>query len=157
MPCCNMFAPVQHTQKNSCHNYEASCFLQLASETFSCSREWNILDMKASLIMIFQLALDLQAKWLTLIQLNRLQNWCHPVPHLTIRSSGSCKDPNRFSDGSSNQSPTMALGSWMADITPPTRHPPLLLPEPALRCSMCLIGKCVIHFVVWMYIVTLNM
>lgn len=50
-----------------------SGFLQHASDW-----EWDILDMKASRIMALQLAPDLQAHWLTPVQLNRPQRWMSP-------------------------------------------------------------------------------
>lgn len=55
-----------------------SGFLQHASMASSRDWEWDILDMKASCIMALQLALDLQARWLTPVQLNRPQPWMSP-------------------------------------------------------------------------------
>lgn len=55
-----------------------SGFLQHASRASPRDWEWDILDMKASRIMALQLAPDLQAHWLTPVQLNRPQRWMSP-------------------------------------------------------------------------------
>lgn len=78
--------------------------LQYASMGSSCDWEWDILDIEASCIMALQLALDLQNHWLTPVQLNRQQPWMSLLSSLT----GPCGDPDRFSDGSSNQTARMA-------------------------------------------------
>lgn len=54
-----------------------SRFLQHASMA-PYNWESDTLDMKASPIMALQLALDLQAHWLTPVQLNRSQPWLSP-------------------------------------------------------------------------------
>lgn len=70
------YAPTQH--KLTPLFMRRRGFLHHASMASSCDWEWDILDMKASRIMALQLALDLQAHWLTPVQLNRSQPWMSP-------------------------------------------------------------------------------
>lgn len=59
-------------------NYEDEWIPPACQQASSCDWEWDILDMMASRIIALQLALDLQAHWLTLVQLNRPQPWMSP-------------------------------------------------------------------------------
>lgn len=123
-----------------------SGFLQHASMASSCDREWDILDMKASRIMALQLALDLQAHWLTPGQLNRSQPWMSPSSLILVLwlLQGPRQilwwiiKPNCLYGW-------LAPRSWMTNITAPLLLLPLLSSHSSSEFWACNVECCLVQ------------